>query len=124
MKLAKPFFALLNAGYEVTFASGRGGIPKPDPNIETLLAFAGNFYEREREQKLIERMRRENGFASPRPFSTISDEELQSFDGIFIPDGHAPLADLGADPELGRILTHFHERQKPTAAICHGPYAF
>lgn len=124
MELAKPLSALLTAGYEVTFASPKGQTPKPDPNSETLLAFAGNFYEREREQKLIERMKKENGFTSPRPFSTISDEELQSFDGIFIPGGHAPLTDLGADPELGRILSHFHEKQKPTAAICHGPYAF
>ena len=26
--------------------------------------------------------------------------------------------------ELGRILRHFHSEHKPTAAICHGPYAF
>lgn len=69
-------------------------------------------------------MRRENGFDSPRPFKTISDEEFNSFAGVFIPGGHAPLQDLGDDPELGRILNHFHTQQKPTAAICHGPYAF
>jgi putative intracellular protease/amidase len=28
------------------------------------------------------------------------------------------------DPELGRILSHFHEQQKPTASLCHGPWAF
>ena len=124
MELAKLLSALLNVGYEVTFASPKGKIPTPDSNSESLLAFAGNFYERDREQQLIERMKKENGFASPRPFSTISKKELQSFDGIFIPGGHAPLADLGADSELGRILTHFHEKQKPAAAICDGPYEF
>ncbi|CAI7656035.1 unnamed protein product [Penicillium palitans] len=83
----------------------------------------GNFYERQREQDLIERMRRENGFSCPRPFSTINDNELATFAGVFIPGGHAPLQDLGADAELGRILRYFHEENKPTAAICHGPYA-
>jgi putative intracellular protease/amidase len=34
------------------------------------------------------------------------------------------LSDLGDNPELGRILTHFHTSSKPTAAICHGPWAF
>jgi putative intracellular protease/amidase len=34
------------------------------------------------------------------------------------------LADFGADLELGRLLLHFHNNSKPTAAICHGPYAF
>src|SRR5436305_542369 len=99
MELAKPLSALLSDGYEVMFASPQGKAPHADPNGETLLAFAGNFYERNREKALIERMKRENGFDSPRPFHTISDEELQSFSGVFIPGGHAPLVDLGADPE-------------------------
>lgn len=124
MELAKPLTQLLEAGYEVTFSSPKGQKPQPDPNSESLLAFAGNFYERRRENELIDRMRRENGFDSPRPFKTISDEELESYAGVFIPGGHAPLKDLGNDPELGRILKHFHSKHKPTAAICHGPYAF
>jgi len=124
MELAKPLQKLLEAGYEVTFASPKGETPQPDPNSVTLLAFAGNFYERRAEMELIERMKRENGFDHPRKFSEISDEELQGFAGVFIPGGHAPLADLGGDKDLGRILRHFHARQKPTAVICHGPYAF
>src|ERR1700738_3983310 len=61
MELAKPLSALLNAGYEPTFATPKGLPPKPDPNSETLAAFALNFLERSREQKLIEKMRKENG---------------------------------------------------------------
>jgi putative intracellular protease/amidase len=30
---------------------------------------------------------------------------------------------LGEDRELGRILRYFNKENKPTAAICHGPYA-
>ncbi|KAK5102306.1 hypothetical protein LTR70_000091 [Exophiala xenobiotica] len=124
MELAKPLGKLLNAGYEVTFASPEGQEPTPDPNSESLMAFAGNFYERQRENELIERMKKENGFSRPRKFSEISDQELEGFSGVFIPGGHAPLADLGDNKELGRILEHFHGKQKPTATICHGPYAF
>jgi hypothetical protein len=62
-------------------------------------------------------MKRENGFSSPRPFSTISDDELTTFAAVFIPGGHAPLKDLGGDAELGRILRHFHEENKPTAVM-------
>lgn len=123
MELAKPLEKLLSAGYEVTFSSPQGTTPEPDPNSESLLAFAGNFYERRRENALIERMKRDNGFASPRPFHTITTEELRGFAGVFIPGGHAPLTDLGDNPELGRILDHFHSERKPTALICHGPYA-
>jgi len=124
MELAKPLSGLLEAGYEVTFASPEGKEPTPDPLSTSLAAFAGNFYERRRETELIERMKRENGFSKPRKFFDIDSEELKSFDGVFIPGGHAPLADLGDNAELGRILSHFHQNHKPTAAICHGPYAF
>ncbi|KAJ5587735.1 class I glutamine amidotransferase-like protein [Penicillium hispanicum] len=122
-ELAKPLQKLLDAGHEVTFASPQGHEPTPDPNSESLLAYAGNFYERQREHDLIQRMKAENGFTRPRTFSSISDAELTTFAGVFIPGGHAPLRDLGADAELGRILRYFHQENKPTAAICHGPYA-
>ncbi|KAJ5467297.1 ThiJ/PfpI [Penicillium sp. IBT 31633x] len=122
-ELAKPLHKILAAGHEVTFASPKGLPPAPDPNSESLLAFASNFYERQQENQLIERMKRENGFNTPRPFHTISDDELTSFAAVFIPGGHAPLRDLGADADLGRILRYFHEENKPTAVICHGPYA-
>lgn len=71
-------------------------------------------------------MKQDNGFARPKKFAEISDDELKSYAGVFIPGGHAPLSDLGDNPELGRIpvLEHFHGQQKPTAALCHGPWAF
>ncbi|KAL4787180.1 class I glutamine amidotransferase-like protein [Aspergillus varians] len=123
MELAKPLQKLLDAGHEVTFASPKGQEPTPDPNSESLLAFAGNFYERQRENELLEKMKTENGSTRPRTLSSISNDELPTFAGVFIPGGHAPLADLGADKDLGRILQFFHKENKPTAAICHGPYA-
>ncbi|KAJ5164260.1 ThiJ/PfpI [Penicillium coprophilum] len=122
-ELAKPLNKILSAGHEVTFASPKGHEPALDPSSQSLIANAGNFYERQREYDLIDRMKRENGFTSPRPFGTISNDELTTFAAVFIPGGHAPLQDLGGDAELGRILRYFHEENKPTAVICHGPYA-
>ncbi|CAN8106058.1 unnamed protein product [Discula destructiva] len=49
MELAKPMQKLLDAGYDVTFVSPLGNEPQPDPNSESLLAFAGNYYEQKRE---------------------------------------------------------------------------
>jgi putative intracellular protease/amidase len=124
MELAKPLQKFLDAGYEVTFASPAGKEPQPDPLSVSLAAFAGNWYEKQRELGLIDQMKKENGFARPKKFSEISDEELKGYVGVFIPGGHAPLSDLGEDKDLGRILEHFHKEGKPTAALCHGPWAF
>ena len=85
MELVKPLQKLLEAGHEITFASPKGQEPSIEPNSETLLAFAGNFYERQRENDLIDRMKRENGFSRPRPFSSFSDEELATFAGCLSP---------------------------------------
>lgn len=124
MELAKPLKKLLDAGYDVTFASPLGKEPQPDPLSTTLLAFAGNYYEQQRERTLVEdKMKTENNLKHPTPFAEISEEDLNGYAGVFIPGGHAPLADLGDNKELGRILSHFHNKQKPTALICHGPYA-
>lgn len=124
MELAKPLSKILEAGYDVTFASPKGLEPKPDPLSDSLLAFAGNYYERQLERDLVEgKMKTEKNLKRPTPFAEISDEDLKSYAGVFIPGGHAPLADLGDNKELGRILKHFHDGHKPTATICHGPYA-
>ena len=51
------------------------------------------------------------------------DECLDQYAAIFVPGGHAPMTDLMQDENLGTILRYFHEKQKPTAFICHGPAA-
>ncbi|KAI0747660.1 ThiJ/PfpI family protein [Daedaleopsis nitida] len=122
-ELAKPLGQILDAGYEVVFASPTGKTPSVDPLSESLLVYFGKWWEKRKDQELLRRTDIEVGFRSPRPFSSISDEELRSFDGVFIPGGHAPISDLGDNPELGRILCHFHNEHKATAVICHGPYA-
>eukprot|EP01027_Heterolobosea_sp_BB2_P026444 GEZU01040749.1.p1 GENE.GEZU01040749.1~~GEZU01040749.1.p1 ORF type:complete len:262 (+),score=91.42 GEZU01040749.1:57-842(+) len=120
-ELAKPLMKLLENGYEVVFANPTGQPPHMDPMSDNALWFFGNWREKNREKELIERMKLEKNFMSPRPLSSFTEEELETFDGIFVPGGHAPMTDLWKDPDLGRILLHFHNRSKPTGMICHGP---
>ena len=42
---------------------------------------------------------------------------------ILVPGGHAPMADLAFNADLGAIIADFHQRQKPIGVICHGPVA-
>ncbi|KZT59126.1 class I glutamine amidotransferase-like protein [Calocera cornea HHB12733] len=122
-ELAKPLQQLLDSGYGVTFASPTGKGPNLDPISTSLLAYMGNYWSKKKDFALLDKIKAENNFSHPRPFESITDEELEGYDGVFIPGGHAPLSDLGDNPALGRILWHFHNASKPTAALCHGPYA-
>ncbi|KAI0781334.1 class I glutamine amidotransferase-like protein [Trametes elegans] len=122
-ELVKLLGHILDAGYEVVFASPSGKSPSVDPLSESLLVYFGNWWSKRQDQELLKRTETENNIRSPRPFSSITDEELKSYVGVFIPGGHAPISDLGDNPDLGRILLHFHNQYKATAVICHGPYA-
>jgi putative intracellular protease/amidase len=46
-----------------------------------------------------------------------------TYAGLLVPGGHAPMSDLAFNPDMGRIVSHFHEEQKPIGVICHGPVA-
>jgi putative intracellular protease/amidase len=46
-----------------------------------------------------------------------------TYAGLLVPGGHAPMSDLAFNPDMGRIVSHFHDAQKPIGVICHGPVA-
>ena len=50
-------------------------------------------------------------------FKDVNPEE---YDGLVIPGGRAPEF-IRTYPELEKIVKHFFEKNKPVAAICHGP---
>jgi putative intracellular protease/amidase len=67
-----------------------------------------------------------NADARPRPLSladVASKIESSGYVGLVVPGGHAPMSDLAFNPDLGRIVQHFHDAQKPIGLICHGPVA-
>jgi len=57
----------------------------------------------------------------PRKLADVVKEGIGEYVGLFIPGGHAPVADLSKDKNLGEILKAFHSAGKPTGILCHGP---
>ncbi|MET8563892.1 type 1 glutamine amidotransferase domain-containing protein [Streptomyces flaveolus] len=50
----------------------------------------------------------------------LSDAVVGDYDAIYIPGGHAPMADLAQDAGLGRLLNEADAQGKIVAALCHG----
>eukprot|EP00898_Chlorokybus_atmophyticus_P008250 jgi/Chlat1/8426/Chrsp80S00647 len=123
-ELTEPLERLLDANYDVEFANPTGEPSAMDPLSDNPMWFGFNLKEFEREKSLIEKMKSEKNFSKPTKFSSINEDKLKNYDGVFIPGGHAPMADLWNNADLGRILLHFHTESKPTASICHGPASF
>jgi len=112
-----PVMALIDAGYEVVLATPNGAPPTIDKASDAPAHFGGDVHAYEHAKVFYATDPSMQG----RTLRSILDEGLDNYDGVFIPGGQAPIVDLMQDQEVGEILRHFHEHQKPTAMLCHGP---
>ncbi|MEH1017942.1 type 1 glutamine amidotransferase domain-containing protein [Micromonospora sp. CPCC 206060] len=53
----------------------------------------------------------------------IADVNASTYNAIYIPGGHGPMADLATDTDLGQLLTDADGRGQVIGALCHGPAA-
>lgn len=110
-ELAVPAQYLSDHGYEIVLATPKGNKPVMDSGSNSPKFF--------KDQAAYGRALA--FVASLQPIRIAdADQKLDTFAGIFIPGGHAPMNDLASDTDLYTALKFFHEHQKPTATICHG----
>ncbi|MFD4637504.1 type 1 glutamine amidotransferase domain-containing protein [Lentzea sp. NPDC058436] len=95
---------LREAGVEVTLATPGGVVPTVDK-----ASLDGTFDDA---VASLEDLR------SP---VSLSDVDAGSFNAVYLPGGHGPMADLAFDKTLGALLADFHDNGKVVAALCHGP---
>jgi putative intracellular protease/amidase len=60
---------------------------------------------------------------NPYELAAITDEDILSFDAVFIPGGHATMVDLADNRHVERVLRLAHSRRRLIALLCHGPAA-
>jgi putative intracellular protease/amidase len=123
-ELMQPVKALLDAGHEITFATPKGTAPSLDKTSIDKMYFGGD----EAAMKSSEAQLAQLGLLSRDKSPVVSLARIEQigydhFDAVYVPGGHAPMQDLLISPELGRLLTYFHEKGKTTALACHGPIA-
>lgn len=114
-EFAAPYYALKDAGAEVTIASPKGGQPPLDPKSDTDEAQTDatrRFKNDKNAQKIL---------ANTQVLSDISDA---GFDAIFYPGGHGPLWDLTTDLDSKRLIEAFAHSDRPIGAVCHAPAIF
>ncbi len=116
-EVAVPWRMLTRRGFEVVFATERGATPEGDPFLLTGVLFGQLGAEREakafyRELTTVDAYRR--------PLSW-SDVDPASFDGWFLPGGHAKgMRQYLEGEELRKKTLEFWALRRPVAAICHG----
>jgi putative intracellular protease/amidase len=113
-----PYRKLIEAGYEPVIANPKGDLPVMDKNSNNKMFFGGDDAARAAAldySKTIDQLKH------PKTLEAVVREGTGDYVGLFIPGGHAPMADLLKDRNLGKILVSFHESGRPTGIICHGP---
>ncbi len=126
-ELMVPLMALKKAGYEPVYASPKGGYATMDKVSDSAFWFAGNEEKYNATRKACEQEglcgTGVSGTKKIKTLESVLSSGLNSYAGILVPGGHAPMEDLWRDKTLGKILTAFHQTSRPTALICHGPIA-
>ncbi len=111
-ELAAPYYALKDAGVQLTLASVKGGQPPLDPKSSDPASQtdATRRFEADAEAR-----------AALATTHKLSDMSVDGFDAIFYPGGHGPLWDLAEDASSIAMIEHAIAAGKPVAAVCHAP---
>ena len=111
-ELAAPYYALKDAGAQITLASPLGGQPPFDPKSDA-------------EDAQTEDTRRftadEAAKAELATTHKLSDVNAEDFDAVFYPGGHGPLWDLANDSHSIKLIEAFAAAGKPIGFVCHAP---
>ncbi len=111
-EVAVPYYAFVDAGYELIVASPEGGETPFDPRSlepESQTEATKRFLEDSEARKV---------FSETVPLDQLPDVE---FAAVFLPGGHGPMWDLAKSKTLGSILVDADRKGNPVGAVCHGP---
>jgi len=119
-ELTIPVRKLIQAGFTPVYASPDGAAPSYDKVSNDKMFFGNDEQARAAALKFVTDNRE---LQRPKKLSAVAKEGTKEYVAIFIPGGHAPMQDLVDNKDLGKILQTFHDTQRPTGIICHGPTA-
>jgi putative intracellular protease/amidase len=111
-ELATPYYALRDAGHDITLASIAGGAVPVDPGSNKAgerPASAERFLADEAASKALAN--------TPR----IDTLRWRDFEAVFLPGGHGTMWDLPGSAALARLLGDAFDAGRVVAAVCHGP---
>ncbi len=124
-ELATPYYALHDAGVEVTLASIQGGAIPFDPRSLPAEAGQAGGEQPSAQPEVPASVRRFLG--DPKATEAASKslpvdlDASEGFDAILLPGGHGAMWDMPESAILARLVGFQFDRGRVVAAVCHGP---
>jgi putative intracellular protease/amidase len=111
-ELAAPYYALLDAAFEVDLASPKGGAVPLDPG--SVKAAGSNSAEVDRFLN--------DAQAKQKTANTLraADVNAANYDAVFFPGGHGTMWDLPVDAGVTKAVETAFAANKVIASVCHG----
>lgn len=113
-EMAAPYWALTDAGHEVTLASVTGGTPPIDPN-------SLDDDPARRPAPVTRFLEDAKAGAKLAVTPAISDMEETDFDAVFLPGGHGTMWDFAENADVARLVAGIWAKDGVVGAVCHGP---
>lgn len=111
-ELAAPYYALVDAGAQVTLASPAGGRAPVDP---------GSLKPKGQNEPIVERFLADTELqARLEQTPRASDFDGGAFDAVFFPGGHGTMWDLPHDAGVTQAVEQAFAEGKLIASVCHG----
>lgn len=111
-EFAAPYYALKDAGADVTVVSPLGGQPPLDPKSD----------EEDAQTDATRRFKADEAAqAVLANTGKLAEVSAADFDAVFYPGGHGPLWDLAEDKTSIALIEAMAVAGKPVAVVCHAP---
>ncbi len=111
-ELAVPYWALRDAGFEVVFASPKGGMPPADP-ASAKPDDGGGAVKRFMDD--------EGAMASLAQSLPVADAKAADYAAVYLPGGHGTMWDMSQTTAVGQIVAQVFEAGGIVGSVCHGP---
>lgn len=111
-EVAQPWDLLREAGFEIDFASPKGGKAPMDPG------------SLDRDDKINAKLLDDKD-AGKKLENTLKVSEVKpdDYEAVYFPGGHGTMWDF-PEAEVGKLAAQAYDAGKIVAAVCHGPAAF
>jgi putative intracellular protease/amidase len=111
-EFAAPYYALKEAGAEITIASPKGGQPPLDPKSNE------PDFQTDDTRRFGQDSEAQAALANTVKLSEVL---YGDFDAVFYPGGHGPLWELAEDRNSISLIEQTYSAGKPVALVCHAP---
>lgn len=121
-----PYETFKKAGLDITLATPQGNTPTMDASSAATDKEGQPLYFSSKEElaHALKIKKESIDHSEIKSLAKLLEEkQLDHFDAVFFPGGHAPMEDLVNSKEVGQLLKYFHEKGKTTALVCHAPAA-